>query len=183
MRRLIGLLMTGASIAAAGAGAAQPRRHAPRAAPGIAGPAATVRAFEQAYERKDKKRMLFQLMAPSNDAEVLEKRYQWFRGYGPHDLPGTRHQPILFETSQGSFVPTDYRILSLHTTGPASARAVVEEHGKYHDEDGNWKVERQRVIKLTKYHGKWMVADYVLRSNQEDYGFYVDDISDRMTKL
>ena len=31
--------------------------------------------------------------------------------------------------------------------------------------------------------GVWYVADYVLPSNTEDYGFYVDDIADKMKKL
>jgi len=34
---------------------------------------------------------------------------------------------------------------------------------------------------LTK--GKWYVMDYFLKENPEDYGFWVDDIVDHMTKV
>ncbi|MDE2126580.1 MAG: hypothetical protein KGJ62_08320 [Armatimonadetes bacterium] len=141
-----------------------------------------VKTWETAYEHKQRERMLMTLMEPSEDAETLEKRYQWLRGYGPHDMPGSRHPPILFDNDRGSFVPGDYKVLEVLKQSPTAWRVTVAEHGTYHDEDGNWKVERQRDVKVVKYNNKWYVADYVLRSNTEDYGFYVDDIADTMVK-
>jgi hypothetical protein len=147
------------------------------------GPLATVAAFEAAYHAKDKKTMIFKLMAPTQDAEALEKRYQWFRGYGPKDMPGTRHPPILFESSKGSFVPLSYQVSSSASVDPDHWTATVKEQGIYHDEDGNWTVIRLRDYKLKRVAGKWYVADYVLRENPEDYGFWVDDIVDKMTHV
>lgn len=148
-----------------------------------AGITGIVTRFETAYEHKDKKRMLMVLMAPTKDDNALEKRYQWLRGYGPHDMPGTKHPPILFETSKGSFVPSSYKIKSISVSGPKSGTATVEETGTYKDEDGKYRVTRERLFRLVQIGGSWYVSDYVLTSNQEDYGFYVDDIADKMTKL
>jgi hypothetical protein len=160
--------------------------HTAQAAPGggaRAGITAAVTRFEIAYEHKDKKAMLMKLMAPTQDDGALEKRYQWLRGYGPKDMPGTKHPPILFETSKGSFVPTAFVIKSISISDPTHGTATVEEKGTYRDEDGKYKVIRSRQFKLVAIHGIWYVADYVLTSNTEDYGFYVDDISDKMIKM
>jgi hypothetical protein len=159
--------------------------------PAVAGPTGSAKAgitgivdaFEAAYAHKDKKLMLMRLMAPTKDDGALEKRYQWLRGYGPHDMPGTKHPPILFETSKGSFVPTSFKITSMTVSGPRSGTAYVEEKGTYRDEDGKYRVTRKRLFRLAQIGGKWYVSDYVIESNQEDYGFYVDDIADKMTKL
>jgi hypothetical protein len=148
-----------------------------------AGITGAVTRFETAYEHKDKKALLMKLMVPTQDAEAVEKRYQWLRGYGPKDMPGTKHPPILFETAKGSFVPTSYTIKSISVSDPTHGTATVEERGTYRDEDGKYKVIRSRVFKLAAVKGTWYVADYVIPSNTEDYGFYVDDISDKMTKF
>lgn len=144
---------------------------------------AVVSQFEQAYKHKDKQTMLLKLMVPTTDLGALEKRDQWLRGYGPRDMPGTRHPPILFETSKGSFVPSDYTVSSSAPLDSGHWDVTVKENGTYKDEDGRWKVTRVRHFKLTHYKGKWYVMDYVLAENPEDLGFYVDDISDKMTKL
>lgn len=166
---LVGVGLAGSSALAAGS-----------AKSGIT---AVVKQFETAYQHKDKKRMLMQLMAPTQDDGALEKRYQWLRGYGPHDMPGTKHPPILFETSKGSFVPTSYRILSVNVSDAKHGTATVEEQGTYKDEDGKYRVRRKRLYRLINMRGKWYVSDYVITTNQEDYGFYVDDIADTMKKL
>lgn len=152
----------------------------------VAGPVAQVShcvdQFERAYQKKDKKTMIFVLMLPTKDAGTLEKRYQWYRGYGPTDMPGTVHPPILFETTKGSFVPTAYALQSTTKETPTQWHAVVQEWGTYHDEDGAYKVKRVRQIKLVKDGARWYIADYYIQENPEDYGFYVDDIIDKMTK-
>ncbi len=140
---------------------------------------AVIDSFENAYRRKDKKMMLMQLMAPTQDSYAVEKRYQWYRGFGPTDMAGTKHPPILFETSRGSFVPKVYLLKSLTPVDAASRwDAVVEEHGVYKDEDGVFRVIRNRDMKLQKYKNQWYVMDYTLRENPEDLGFYVDTIYD-----
>ena len=139
-----------------------------------------VRQFEAAYMRKDKQTMIMRLMAPTTDADTIEKRYQWFRGYGPRDMPGSKHPPILFESSHGSFVPAAYTIVS-SSCSATKATVVVKEHGIYRDEDGGYRVERNRTFKLVQARGRWWVLDYVFLENPETYGFYVDDISDKMT--
>lgn len=139
--------------------------------------------FERAYMARDKKTMIMKLMVPTQDANALEKRYQWLRGYGPHDMPGTKHPPILFESSKGSFVPTSYSLVKLTPVDPTHYQATVNELGTYKDEDGRYKVKRVRQFKLVKQGGKWYVADYYNKDNAEDYGFWVDDINDQMTKL
>lgn len=143
---------------------------------------ASVSQFEQAYKSRDRQTMLMKLMVPSTDNAVLEKRYQWLRGFGPKDLPGTKHQPILFEGTRGSFVPASYTVLNAAPIDGQHWDVTVREQGSYRDEDGKWAVTRVRHIKLTSYKGRWMVMDYVLKENPEDYGFYVDDIVDKMTK-
>lgn len=142
-----------------------------------------VSQFERAYMRQDKNTMLMKLMIPTNDANALEKRYQWLRGYGPKDMPGTVHPPILFKTTKGSFVPQQYSLLKENPIDATHWSAVVKEIGTYHDEDGRYKVTRTRNFKVTKYKGKWYVEDYYLKENPEDYGFPVDDIVDKMTKI
>jgi hypothetical protein len=148
-----------------------------------AGIIAVVARFEQAYKAKDKKTLLMKLMVPTHDDNAIEKRYQWLRGYGPKDMPGTKHPPILFESSKGSFVPGSYKLKSVSVADAAHGSAVVEEQGSYQDEDGKYRVTRSRTFKLVNVKGVWYVADYVLPSNTEDYGFYVDDIADKMKKL
>lgn len=143
---------------------------------------AVVEQWEQAYKRKDKQTLLMRLMVPTTDLAALEKRYQWLRGYGPKDMPGTKHPPILFETSRGSFVPTGYKVMSAAPAENGRWDVVVREEGTYRDEDGTYDVVRVRQIKLTSYKGKWYVMDYTIKENPEDYGFYVDDIIDRMKK-
>ena len=59
----------------------------------------------------------------------------------------------------------------------------MQEIGTYSDEDGLFKVDRNRHIKLTLSKGKWWVMDYYLADSPEDYGFYVDDIRDKVTLI
>lgn len=144
---------------------------------------AVVDQFEKAYQRKDSTTMILRLMVPSTDNAVLEKRYQWLRGYGPNDPPKGKRPPILFQTSHGSFVPTKYSVLSSRPLEKGRYEFVVREEGTYRDEDGRYRVVRVRNIKLTFFKGKWYIMDYQLPSNTETYGFYVDDITDQMTKI
>ena len=142
-----------------------------------------VAAFEQAYQKKQKDRMLNALMVPTTDDATLEKRYQWLRGYGPKDDLGSKHQPILFEGSRGSFVPTAYKVVKTNKLDASHYDIAVHESGRYKDEDGLWAVERDRHIKTTLTKGKWYVMDYYQEDNADDYGFFVDDMRDKMTKL
>lgn len=151
--------------------------------PGRAGALSVARQFEEAYRKKDKKQMILGLMLPTTDAESLEKRYQWLRGYGPTDPPGGRRPPILFETSRGSFVPTKYQIASDASDGPNRWKVIAREEGSYRDEDGTYRIVRTRHILLSFTKGRWWVRDYINTANTEDYGFYVDDIADKMTHL
>jgi len=95
----LSVLVVGASLATVMPSSAAPphRRRAPAKSVGTGRAAvlATVNQFEQAYKRKDKKTLLMKLMVPTSDAGALENGYQWLRGYGPTDMPGTRHPPIL----------------------------------------------------------------------------------------
>src|SRR5215472_11905494 len=100
--------------------------------------AAVVSGFERAYMNKDKRTMLMKLMVPTSDDDAMEKRYQWLRGYGPKDMPGTVHPPILFKTTKGSFVPTRYSILDETPIDKTHWTAKVQEKGTYHDEDGSY---------------------------------------------
>jgi hypothetical protein len=144
---------------------------------------AVVKQFEEAYKRKDKTTMIQKLMIPTEDAGTLEKRYQWLRGYGPKDLPGSVHPPILFDSNKGSFVPTKYAVTAASSNGAGGWNVTVTEEGTYRDEDGRYRVSRVRRFKIAPYKGKYYVADYFLKENAEDYGFYVDDISDKMVSL
>ena len=78
-----------------------------------------VAQFEKAYQRKDKQTMIKKLMTPTADDLMVEKRYQWLQGYGPKDMPGSKHPPILFERPRGTFVPTTYTLRSV-TPGDAT---------------------------------------------------------------
>ena len=59
---------------------------------------------------------------------------------------------------------------------------TVDEKGTYTDEDGKYKVERTRHIACRKVGGKWYIEDYPAPS-EDDLGFGVDDIRDKMTKI
>ncbi len=141
---------------------------------------AVVDAWEKAYMRKDANYLINTLMVPTTDFAILEKRYQWLRGYGPKDLPGSVHPPILFKTSKGSFVPTSYKLLGTQKLDDTHYDIAVQELGTYRDEDGLFKVDRNRHVKLTLSRGKWWVMDYYLADNADDYGFFVDDIRDKV---
>ncbi len=155
-------------------------------APTVTGKAAAiavVNQFEAAYARRDKKTMLLKLMVPvpGTDRLTLQKRGEWYAGHGPGDAPGTA--PALFASARGSFVPTKYAITQVKPGEGGRFDVMVREEGTYRDEDGRYKVSRVRLVKTTTYKGKAYIMDYVLPSNQENYGFYVDDVSDTMTKL
>lgn len=141
-----------------------------------------VMKFEKAYERKDKVTMITKLMTPDPDDLMVEKRYQWLRGYGPKDMPGSRHPPILFERPRGTFVPKSYLIKSAKPVDSTHFVVSVEENGTYTDEDGKYKVERIRNIKCRRVSNKWYIEDYPAPTD-DDLGFGVDDISDKMTKI
>src|SRR5579871_3404024 len=177
------LMMAGMVALAASAMAAKPPHHPShvQATGSRAAALAVVSQFEQAYEHRDKNTMLMKLMVPTNDQAALEKRYQWLRGYGPKDLPGSVHPPILFDHNRGSFVPTSYKVAEAAPEDPSHWQVTVKEEGTYQDEDGHYHVSRIRHFKMTNYKGRWYVMDYYLQENPEDYGFFVDDISDKMT--
>ena len=80
-----------------------------------------VAEFERAYQRKDKQTMIKKLMTPNPDDLMVEKRFQWLQGYGPKDMPGSKHPPILFERPRGTFVPTAY---ALKSATPATPRTT-----------------------------------------------------------
>ncbi len=143
---------------------------------------AVVDAFEKAYQRKDKNTMLLKLMTPTKDTGTLNKRYQWLRGYGVDELPSAVRPPILFTTALGSYVPTAYKVVSSSAVSAQEYSVTVKENGGCREEGVNYKVERTRRFKLLKLNGKWFVSDYVNPTNTEEYGFYVDDISDKMVK-
>jgi hypothetical protein len=44
----------------------------------------------------------------------------------------------------------------------------------------HYRVSRKRHFQIVKVGKKWMVGDYYLLQNRENYGFPVDDISDKM---
>ena len=143
---------------------------------------ALVTQFEKAYQRKDKVTMIKKLMTPNPDDLMVEKRYQWLQGYGPKDMPGSKHPPILFERPRGTFVPTAYTLRGLTPADATHIVASVTEKGTYTDEDGKYKVERIREIKCRKVGAKWYIEDYPAPS-EDDLGFGVDDIKDKMTKI
>ncbi len=143
---------------------------------------ALVMQFEKAYQRKDKVTMIKKLMTPNPDDLMVEKRYQWLQGYGPKDMPGSKHPPILFERPRGTFVPTAYTLRGLTPGDATHYVASVTEKGTYTDEDGKYKVERIRQIKCRKVGAKWYIEDYPAPS-EDDLGFGVDDIKDKMTKI
>jgi hypothetical protein len=166
------------------------KKKAPKAAAGKeAATRATVLAvvnrFEAAYKNRDKETLLLKLMVPvpTTDMATLEKRYQWLRGYGPNDLPGSAHPPILFDLRKGSFAPDSYKVLASAPIDAMHYAVTVREEGTYQDEDGHYKVMRVRHFKMTDYKGKWYVMDYYMQENPEDYGFFVDDITDKMTRI
>ena len=143
---------------------------------------ALVAQFEKAYQRKDKVTMIKKLMSPNPDDLMVEKRYQWLQGYGPKDMPGSKHPPILFERPRGTFIPTAYTLRGLTPGDATHIVASVTEKGTYTDEDGKYKVERIREIKCRKMGAKWYIEDYPAPSD-DDLGFGVDDIKDKMTKI
>ncbi len=143
---------------------------------------ALVTQFEKAYQRKDKVTMIKKLMTPNPDDLMVEKRYQWLQGYGPKDMPGSKHPPILFERPRGTFIPTAYTLRGMTPGDATHIVASVTEKGTYTDEDGKYKVERIRQIKCRKVGAKWYIEDYPAPS-EDDLGFGVDDIQDKMTKI
>jgi hypothetical protein len=142
---------------------------------------AAVAEFEAAYKARNSRKMLLQLMVPTTDQATIDRRLMWLRGYGKNDAPRTH--PILFESNYGSFSPRVYRVLSSAPIEGGRWSVVVREEGRSRDEDGQYEVMRVRHIKLTQLKGKWYVMDYVLKENPEKYGFYVDDISDKLTPI
>lgn len=173
-------------VSSLSANAKPPRKNKAPVAEKAGSPKAEVTAlvaqFEKAYQRKDKVTMIKKLMTPNPDDLMVEKRYQWLQGYGPKDLPGSKHPPILFERPRGTFVPTAYTLRSLTPGDATHYEASVTEKGTYTDEDGKYKVERIRKIKCRKVGAKWYIEDYPAPSD-DDLGFGVDDIQDKMTKI
>jgi len=143
---------------------------------------AVVDAFEKAYQRKDKNTMILKLMTPTKDVGILNKRYQWYRGYGVDEKPSAVRPPILFTTAPGSYVPTTYKVVTSGANSSQEYSVTVKEKGGCREEGVNYSVERVRRFKLLKVNGKWLVSDYVNPTNTEEYGFFVDDISDKMVK-
>jgi hypothetical protein len=181
MRRVYGLMMAlillSLTVACAGQGGEK------------AAVLATVRAFETAYMQKNKQRMLMALMAPTKDAVKVQQRYEWLRGHGPGDAPNTA--PVLFQSARGSFVPTRYTILTAIKESPTQWKVIVSEEGRSFDQDEiggvmkttKYRVIRKRHFQIVKVGKKWMVGDYYLLQNRENYGFPVDDIADKMQAL
>lgn len=143
---------------------------------------AVVDAFEKAYQRKDKNTMILKLMTPTKEVGLLNKRYQWLRGYGVDEKPSAVRPPILFTTAPGSYVPTTYKVVSSGANSSQEYSVTVKEKGGCREEGVNYSVERVRRFKIVKMNGKWLVSDYVNPTNTEEYGFFVDDISDKMVK-
>ena len=142
---------------------------------------ATVKQFEEAYKRKDANTMITKLMAPTQDKGKIQQRGEWLKGNGPGDAPNTA--PPLFKSNRGSFVPSKYVIASAMPQGADKWQVVVKEDGTYKDEDGKYKVSRTRYVTVTKAKNKWLIADYVMKENPTNYGFFVDDISDKLTPI
>jgi hypothetical protein len=142
---------------------------------------AAVKKFEEAYKRKDANMMITKLMAPTQDKVKIQQRGEWLKGNGPGDAPNTA--PPLFKSNRGSFVPSKYVISSATPQSKDKWQVVVKEDGTYKDEDGKYKVSRTRHVTVTKAGGKWLIADYVMKENPTNYGFFVDDISDKMTPI
>ena len=142
---------------------------------------AAVKQFEEAYKRKDAKTMILKLMAPTQDKGKIQQRGEWLKGNGPGDAPNTA--PPLFTSNRGSFVPSKYVIASATPQSADKWTVVVKEDGTYRDEDGKYKVSRTRHVTVIKYKNKWLISDYVMKENPTNYGFFVDDISDKMIPL
>jgi hypothetical protein len=138
--------------------------------------------WERAYQRRDKQTLIMKLLVTTKDADKVEQRYQWLRGYGPTDMPGTVHPPILFDRNKGSFHPTQYALMKTTKISPAEWDNTVQEKGTYHDEEGDWMVTRVRHITVVKVGANYYVKNYYLEDNPDAYGFGVDDIKDKMTK-
>lgn len=174
--------MMGTSLIVSTANAKPPRKKAESGGSTKAQVTELVSKFELAYARKDKTTMITKLMTPNPDDLMVEKRFQWLRGYGPKDMPGSRHPPILFERPRGTFVPKSYLIRTVTPGDSTHYEVSVQEKGIYTDEDGKYKVERIRKIKCQKVSNKWYIEDYPAPTD-DDLGFGVDDISDKMTKI
>lgn len=142
---------------------------------------AIVKEFEEAYKRKDANTMITKLMAPTQEKGKIQQRGEWLKGNGPGDAPNTA--PPLFKSNRGSFVPSKYVIASATPQSADKWQVVVKEDGTYKDEDGKYKVSRTRYVTVTKAKNKWLIADYVMKENPTNYGFFVDDISDKMTPI
>lgn len=143
---------------------------------------AAVDAFEKAYQRKDKATMLTKLMYPTKDKNVLNKRYQWLRGYGVDEIPGMVRPPILFTTAPGSYVPTSYTVVKTEPIDAGNWLVVVNEKGSCQEEGKKFAVERVRHITVYLLNGKWYINNYYNTENPDEYGFWVDDIKDKMVE-
>jgi hypothetical protein len=143
---------------------------------------AAVDAFEKAYQRKDKTTMLTKMMYPTKDKNILNKRYQWLRGYGVDEIPGMVRPPILFTTAPGSYVPTSYKVVKAEPIDAGNWLVVVSEKGSCQEEGKKYAVERVRHITLYLLYGKWYINNYYNTENPDEYGFWVDDIKDKMTE-
>lgn len=144
---------------------------------------AVLAAFEQAYSRKDKATMLTKLMYPTKDKNMINKRMQWFRGYGIDEVPAAVRPPILFTTAPGSFVPAVYTLISANPIDGANWGAVVEEQGTCREEGKRFSVKRRRNVTLTQMGGKWYINNYYNTQNPDEFGFWVDDITDKMIEI
>jgi hypothetical protein len=190
--RKLALLILGLSclslLCAAPSHAAQKRKRGKQASSKAAAPVggtrgkvlATIDAFEKAYQRKDKNTMLLKLMYPTTDKNLLNKRYQWLRGYGVDEVPAANRPPILFITAAGSYVPKTYKVISANPTSSANWTAVVEETGSCQEEGKRFSVKRRRTVTLAGMNGKWYIDNYFNPENPDEYGFWVDDITDEM---
>lgn len=144
---------------------------------------AVIDAFEKAYQRKDKNTMLTKLVYPTTDKNILNKRYQWIRGYGVDEVPAAVRPPILFTTAPGSFVPKSYKVISVNAIDGANWGAVVEEKGSCQEEGKRFSVERKRNVTVTQMNGKWYINNYYNKENPDEFGFWVDDITDKMVQV
>lgn len=142
--------------------------------------AAVIEAFEQAYAKKDKATMLQKLMYPTTDKNVLNKRLQWLRGYSLDEDARSVRPPILFTTAPGSYVPTGYKLISANPIDGANWGAIVEEKGSCREEGKKFSVERRRNVTLIQVKGKWYINNYYNKENPDEFGFWVDDITDKM---
>ena len=145
--------------------------------------AAVIDAFEKAYQKKDKATMLLKLMYPTTDKNIINKRMQWLRGYGIDEVPAAVRPPILFTTAPGSFVPTTYKLVSANPVDGTNWSAIVEEKGGCREESKRFSVERKRNVTLLQMKGKWYINNYYNQINPDEYGFWVDDITDKMVQI